>query len=191
MKKKYAYILILGLFILTACSFNQESDVPTNNNLEPERQESSENNNEGETIGSTDKFEFYTEVIEYLIDSEGALVYKTEYLSLDLSNNPLELDDEEIKELKYKLEQTYDKKVLFFSYEELVKEGMINEEELFWENGAIVKIEGKEKIKNNKLGFRCELWRSGKGAIFFEDCNATWNKNGGLDDIEYNGESIS
>ena len=119
-----------------------------------------------------EKIDFYLEVVDKLVTSDEALVYETKNLALDLSNNPLELDDEEMKTLKQNLEEKYNKKILFSDYESLVKEGMIDDEKGAWNDGALIKIEGKEKLENNELEFKCELWRSGSGAIYFEDCNA-------------------
>lgn len=183
MKKKFAVVLAFFLIFLSACASNQVPEGKT---------ESAETRiDEEATEDKIEKTEFYTSVIDKLINSDEALVYDTKYLAVDLSNNPLELDEAEMNELKAVLEDKYEKSILFTNYKNLVEKGWIDEEKPYWEDGAIISITGKKEFQNNRLDFKCDLWRSGLAAIFFDDCKAIWNPDGSIGEIEYAGAAIS
>lgn len=56
---------------------------------------------------------------------------------------------------------------LFGSITELMEEGYINEEHLYWEDGVHFTI-SKEEAKNGKVSFSIEKWKGGLAAIGYE-----------------------
>ena len=63
--------------------------------------------------------------------------------------------------------------VMRSSYDELVEQGYINEEYLYFEDGALITITtDKGSNSGKKFSFNANKWASGTGAIFFTDCKA-------------------
>ncbi len=62
------------------------------------------------------------------------------------------------------------------TYQELVNEGYIDGENLYFENGVLFTVKD-EPAENGKFAFSAEKWRGGLGAIFYTDCTAK-KKNG-------------
>lgn len=63
------------------------------------------------------------------------------------------------------------------TYQELVDKGYIDGENLYWENGVLFTI-ADECANSGKFSFSMKKWKSGLGAIFFTECNATKGKEG-------------
>ena len=93
------------------------------------------------------------------------------------------------------------------TYQELVDQGYIDGEELFWENGCLFSIRetqdedpvafslpsfgpGDEMPDYNGVRFDGEKWRSGTGAYFFSDCTAV-STDGHWGDYTVGAEAIS
>ncbi len=60
---------------------------------------------------------------------------------------------------------------VFGTYRELVEEGYIDGENLYFENGLLFTVRD-EPVEKGKISFSVEKWRSGLGAIFYMDCTA-------------------
>lgn len=74
------------------------------------------------------------------------------------------------------------------TYQELVDQGYIDGEELYFEDGVLFTIRD-EPAENGKFSFSAQKWRSGTGAIFYDDCQA--EKKDGVWTYELGGFAIS
>ena len=119
-----------------------------------------------DTIGA------YTAVIDKLYNEDIALNSDIKYIAVDTSkvNN---LSDEEKSSLLKELEK-YGYIVLNMTFEELEKEGYI--EELYFKEGILFKIED-EPVSGNSIKMDVSKWRSGLGAIGYDDMKVEY-KNG-------------
>lgn len=68
---------------------------------------------------------------------------------------------------------------VFGTYDELVEQGYIDGEKLYWEDGVLFKLEEQE-TNGDKITFRCEKWRGGLGAVMY---NAI--------EVEFDGDAFS
>ena len=120
--------------------------------------------------------EMYVEVAEELWKTDPGL--NGEICALELIDDTL--SEGQKRAIVYELTNRigYETYVLLSSYDELVEQGHINEEYLYFENGALITITAdKESNTGKKFSFNAKKWASGTGAIFFTDCKAE-SKNG-------------
>lgn len=111
-----------------------------------------------------DKIGAYTTVIDRLYNEDIALNSDIKYIAIDTSkiNN---LSNEEKLSLVKDLEK-YGYIVLNMTFEELEKEGYIKE--LYFKEGILFKIED-EPANGNSITMDVSKWRSGLGAIGYDD----------------------
>ena len=65
------------------------------------------------------------------------------------------------------------------SWEELCKEGYVNEEELFWEKGCYLELKASEDAETGEtFRFNAQKWRGGLAAIFYSGCTGRKNADG-------------
>lgn len=110
-----------------------------------------------------DKVGAYTTVIDKLYEEDSGLNSNIKYIAIDTSQI-VNLNDEEKAELLKELED-YNLEVLDMTFEELEKEGYI--EDLYFEEGIFFEIED-EHIKRNSITMDISKWRSGLGAIGYD-----------------------
>ena len=67
--------------------------------------------------------------------------------------------------------------VLEGTWEELVDQGYIDGENLYWEDGYFLSATETQRTDTG-LTFSAQLWRSGLGALFYSDCNVGREVNG-------------
>ncbi|MFZ5967336.1 MAG: hypothetical protein ACOYVK_09200 [Bacillota bacterium] len=136
MKKICILFLVVTMMLAVGCSKNQTSDT----------------------------VEAYAMVIDQLYAEDSGLNHDIKYIALDTSLM-VNLTDEGKEKLLEQLEN-YGFEVLNMTFEELEKQGYI--QELFFKEGILFRIED-EPIKNNTITMKASKWRSGTGAIGFED----------------------
>jgi Ca-activated chloride channel family protein len=119
-----------------------------------------------------DKVGAYTAVIDKLYNEDEALNSDIKYIAVDTSLINYLSDNQKLILLK-DLEK-YGYTVLDMTFEELEKEGYI--EDLYFKEGILFKLEDKTMNKNS-ITMDVSKWRSGLGAIGYDDLKAVY-KNG-------------
>jgi len=108
--------------------------------------------------------EAYTTVIDKLYTEDSGLNHDIKYLAIDTSLMA-NLTDETKAELLKKLDN-YGFTILDMPFKELQKQGYI--EDLYFKEGILFRIED-EPIKNNSIIMKASKWRSGLGAIGYNN----------------------
>jgi Ca-activated chloride channel family protein len=106
----------------------------------------------------------YMAVLDKLYSEDSGLNAEIKYLAIDTSKM-VNLTDEAKSKLMKELDK-YGLTVLDMTFEELQKEGYI--EDLAFRNGILFRIED-EPMSGNKIVMDASKWRSGTGAIGYED----------------------
>ena len=109
----------------------------------------------------------------------------------------LEINDDTISEnqkrvIAYELQNRlgFEKTVMLATMEELEAEGLIDKENCYFKDGALMTITvDKESHTGDSFNFSAQKWASGTGAIFFFNCKAT--QNNGIWDYKLGGFAIS
>lgn len=119
----------------------------------------------------------YLTAIDDLWKTDAGLNADIDIIALNLSQTT-NLDDGEKEALRYMVGNIYQLQGLTATYDELVEEGLIDNEALYFERGILIDIVVKE-AKSDSFTFDITKWRSGLGAYFFMDCeakktNGTW-----------------
>ncbi len=137
-----------------------------------------------------DKIGFYVKVFTDLWDEDKALQADTKYLGIDIDKGPIKLDEVEKQALGYVLWGEFEKEVVFTNIKNLTKEGKIKDHT--WKDGVLLTVSA-DKYEDNASSviFSCEKWRSGTGAIGYNNCKARWDDKGHLEEIEYKDPWIS
>lgn len=114
----------------------------------------------------------YTAVIDKLYNEDMALNSDIKYIAVDTSAI-VNLSEEEKARLLKEIEK-YGYTVLDMTFDELEQEGYIKD--LYFKEGILFKIED-EAISSNSITMDVSKWRSGLGAIGYEDLKVEY-KNG-------------
>lgn len=109
----------------------------------------------------------------------------------------LEIKDDTVSEnqkrvIAYELQNRlgFETSVILSTREELEKQGVIDKENLYFKDGALITITAdKESNTGKSFDFSAQKWASGTGAIFFFDCKA--RQNNGVWSYELGGFAIS
>lgn len=113
----------------------------------------------------------YCNVFADLYEVDAGLNDGIEMLAFDLTK-VTNLTDSEKEALVYLLGCRYGMTVLTGTYQELCDAGYIDAESLSFEDGLLITIEVTEE-GDGAFTFNAEKWRSGDGAYFFADCEAS------------------
>lgn len=138
----------------------------------------------------------YLKVLEDLWEDDDGLNGSADYISVDLSNAPGELSQGEKNAVALIFASRHGAQPLTLGFEELAAEGYINKEELYWEDGLLFTISQTDDGDKTFFGlprahFSAQKWRSGLGAIFYNDCEVTWSEMGSWGDYQIGGFAIS
>jgi hypothetical protein len=113
---------------------------------------------------------FYAGVIDDLWTTDEGLNSDIEMIALDLSEvSPL--TDGEREALVYVVGNRYGLQTIRSTYDDLVSEGLIDDEALYFEKGILIDIR-VTTAGTDQFTFDISKWRSGLGAYFFIDCEA-------------------
>ena len=120
----------------------------------------------------------YLQVLEDLWTNDSGLNENITYISVDLGEAPGDLTDGEKAAIAWIFSGRHNAQGLQLSFEALAENGYLKEGMLYWEDGALFSITEPEHGNStaNKLKFNARKWRSGTGAIFFDDCTAKRGK---------------
>ena len=130
-----------------------------------------------ESKGKDDKGDLcglYLTVLEDLWTNDAGLNSGIAYISVDLDDAPGELTEGEKAAVAWLFAGRHDAQPLTFGFSELKENGYVNEAELYWKDGLLfsVKATAGKQQDEKKIAFDAEKWRSGTGAIFFNECTA-------------------
>lgn len=106
----------------------------------------------------------YTTVIERLYNEDTALNSEIKYIAVDTTL--IKNLTEEQKSTLLKEVEKYGYTVLDMTYEELEKEGYV--EDFYFKEGILFKIED-QSMNGNSILMNVSKWRSGRGAIGYKD----------------------
>jgi hypothetical protein len=117
-----------------------------------------------------DNVGLYFQVISDLYAVDTGLNDGIRMVAVDLS--PLtNLSGGEKGALLYRVWNAFGVEAVDATYAELVEQGLIDDEDLYFETGLLFTFNDME-IGDRKLTFSAEKWRGGLGAYFFMDCTA-------------------
>lgn len=125
----------------------------------------------------TDYFTLYYQILEDILREDEGLNSDVSKFGFDLSGVTA-LSEAEKDLLSFEFSSAHEMEALQGTVQELMDEGIIDEEQLYWEDGVHFKIE-EEKVEDGKVEFSVEKWRSGLGAVGYEntaskDANGQW-----------------
>ena len=138
---------------------------------------------EAHTKGLDDRCGLYLQVLEDLWGVDSGLNSDIEMVGLDLSGLT-DLTAAEREAVAWRFMELRGLELVQGTWDELVEEGYIDGEALYWDKGCFFSISGSAEE-----GFDAEKWRSGLGAYFFVDCTA--REEGGSWSYEVGSEAIS
>ena len=112
----------------------------------------------------------YLQVFDDLMEMDAGLNGDIRHLGVDLTtvNN---LTASEREAICWRLGERYGAESVPGTFDELCAAGYIDREALYWEDGLFLQIE-LTGAREDALAFNAQKWRSGLGAIFFENCTA-------------------
>ncbi len=135
----------------------------------------------------------YLAVLEDLWNNDEGLNSGIAYISVDLDDAPGALTDGEKAAVAWIFAGRHDAQSLTFSFEELKQNGCVNEAELYWKDGVLFSVKATENARQSekKITFDAQKWRSGTGAIFFNECTARRGKGASWESYEPGGFAIA
>lgn len=119
----------------------------------------------------------YLEAMKEIYQTDPGLNEGIKYMALDLSEVQ-NMSEAEKGALAYQWDgwlrsQSIEAEVYQKTYDELVEEGLIDAEKLYFPEGMLITIEDTEK-KGDSFTFSISKWCSGLGADGLDDCKATF-----------------
>lgn len=129
---------------------------------------------EASAVGIVDKgsdlIGMYRSVIHDMWEVDPALNSGISMLGLDFSNACLLTQEREA--LEYLTAQDFGLEYVTGTWEELADQGYIDRKSLYWENGLFISIAVTGEPGSSGFTFNAQKWRSGLGAIMYDDCSA-------------------
>ncbi len=123
-----------------------------------------------------DDYGAWLAVLTALWEEDPGLNDGADYFGFDFTGLST-LSGQEAQILGSLFSQSLGKTAVFGTYEELAEQGYIDDGELYWEDGVLFTLE-ETRVTDGSIDFRCSKWRSGLGAIFYEDGSLTFQKDG-------------
>ena len=144
----------------------------------------------------------YLKVLEDLWEADNGLNSGAEYVSIDLSEAPGNLTENEKSAIAWIFGNRHNVTVLEFTMEELKENGYLTGaggmDNLYqWDDGVLLSITAKQKEEPDAyfglrtIEFDAMKWRSPLGAYMFLDCSANWPQMGTWSDYNIGAEAIS
>jgi hypothetical protein len=130
---------------------------------------------------------FYQSILNDLWNRDKGLNPDTGMLAFDLSQIG-NMNEGEKSALVYTVSEAYGLTGMTGTFDELSEQGYINKEQLYFENGMLIRFELSD-VKEDRFTFNVTKWRSGTGAYIFHDCKAV--KKGGVWSYTIGSEMIS
>lgn len=117
----------------------------------------------------------YRQVIWDIYETDQAL-NSGKYLALDFTKVS-RLSDTQKQALMYLLSDDFQKESFMGTMESLKKDGYVDGENLVFQDGVLITLEDESEDEEEEFSFHVQKWKSGKGAILWNACKATWNGN--------------
>lgn len=107
----------------------------------------------------------YSIALDELISTDAALNNKMEYISLDFGKGiPLKESDKQI--IEKHLQSKYNEKIYYFSYEQLLEEELVDDQDETRLKGILLRIEKQaQSDKKNNITIEVSKYRSNEGAL--------------------------
>ncbi len=134
----------------------------------------------------------YLDVLEDLWKVDSGLNSDIDIIGVDLSQTRL-LPAEQ-SALAWRFGELHGMEIVQGTWQELVDQGYIDGEALYWENGCMFSVTEKEMegaYNLNVVKFDAEKWRSGLGAYFFGDCTSVQSALGKWGEYQISWEAVS
>ena len=122
-----------------------------------------------------DYYALYMQVLEKLFTEDEGLNEPADYFGFDFTELNALRENEKLL-LAHEFSAAHSAEPLHGTLHELMDEGYIDEEHLYWEDGVHFTIKEK-KIISGKVFYSVKKWRSGLGAIGY-DCSAKPDEDG-------------
>lgn len=123
----------------------------------------------------TDYFSLYYQILEDILKEDDGLNGDVSKFGFDLTEVSA-LSESEKQLLAFEFSSAHGVESLQGTLRELMDEGYIDEENLYWEDGLHFTIEEKE-VKSGEVTYSVQKWRSGLGAVGYSN-TASLDKNG-------------
>lgn len=119
----------------------------------------------------------YLELIDYIYQEDSGLNGDITMIALDTTGwSGLSEIEKEI--IYINMKKQYGLEVIAATYEELVEQKLVDEEQLYFKNGILITLDDvKWNEKKEKITCSIEKWRSDLGAIGSEDTSAQYKDN--------------
>lgn len=118
----------------------------------------------------SDLIGLYRSVIHDMWEVDPALNSGIGILGFDFSNTCLLHQEQEA--LEYLTAQDFGLEYVTGTWDELADQGYIDRETLYWEDGLFISIAVTGEPGSSGFTFNAQKWRSGLGAIMYDDCSA-------------------
>lgn len=127
----------------------------------------------------------YTQVLETLWDTDPALNEGITYVSVDLSNAPGGLTDEEKANIVEAFAAARRVQPLTLSRQELIDQGYFTEEDGGWDDGIILTIKSRTQTQSpTDFVFDAGKWRTIMGSCTYYECTPKWSETGDFIDFQ-------
>lgn len=131
----------------------------------------------------------YLETLDLLWEKDPGLHEGIVQIGFDLASTRLTGSEQEALALAFDRSHG-DLPVVLGTREELIARGLIDGENLYWPDGVLLSLTEKESREGTVL-FDAEIWRSGLGAYYFNDCTSRQIVGGDWTLFQIGGEAIS
>ena len=126
-----------------------------------------------------DRIGLYRQVIADLWEDDPGLNGGVEILGFDFSNACLLPSERQALEYLAAQDLGLGTRYVTGTWSELAEQGYIDREHLLWDNGLFFSIQFTGEPGSPGFTFDAQKWRSGLGAIFYENCTAKKGADGG------------
>lgn len=122
--------------------------------------------------GFDDLCRLYSDVLEDLWTVDPGLNGGISELGVDLSRTGLSASEQAA--VAWAFGERHGLPAILGTFEELAEQGLVDRDNLYWENGCLFSIteDRTPSPDSGAIRFSAEKWRSGDGAYFFSDCTA-------------------
>lgn len=175
-------LLVLSLSMLLLCAAGCASGAPGAGASQPAGSGevlggSVSETDPAQSVDGGDLVELYRQVIRDMWEADQGLNSEIELLGFDFSNAGLLSQEREALESLAAQDLGVDAYVTG-TWDELADQGYIDRENLYWEDGLFMSIEAAGEPGSPAFTFNAQKWRSGLGAIFYDDCKVKKDRDG-------------
>lgn len=117
--------------------------------------------------------ELYLQVLEDLWQTDPGLNSDISVIGVDLSG-ACGLNEEACTAVAGQFGTLHDLPVVQSTWQQLADDGVIDTDNLMWEDGCLFTVSSEATEPGTSFAFRAEKWRSGLGAYFLSDCYALY-----------------